>query len=152
MHKYIIAIALLFACLCSSLHAAPVQYALDIPASAVAAPTEFTVPYYQDGTLLSWQALGAGSAETLAVKHITTYAAGKALTNSVETAAARNVLIVYPERYQPPQSVCTNTTTGTVITTTPVKPVYLMAGDRISFQLSATNATTTVIIKTSLRE
>jgi hypothetical protein len=150
MHKYIIALMLVG--VCSILQAAPAQYALDIPASAVAAPTEFTVPYHQDGALLSWQALGAGSAETLAVKHITTYEAGKALTNSVETAAARNVLIVYPATYQPPQSVCTNTTTGTVITTTPVKPVYLMAGDRLSFQLSATNATTTVIIKTSLRE
>ena len=155
MHKYII--ALLFAGICSicclqpaRAQGAPVLYAHSHTLNAVY--SEWTVPYHQDGALLSLQALGITNSATVAVNHITTYETGKALTNTVESALAVNTLYVYPERYQPPQSVCTNTTIGTVITTTPVKPVYLTAGDRISFVLSATNSPMTVIIKTSLRE
>jgi hypothetical protein len=155
MHKYII--ALLFAGICSfcclqpaRAQAAPAQYVHSHALNAVY--SEWTVPYHQDGALLSLQALGITNSATVAVNHITTYETGKALTNTVESALAVNTLYVYPERYQPPQSVCTNTTTGTVITTTPVKPVYLTAGDRLSFVLSATNSPMTVIIKPSLRE
>lgn len=153
MKKYFI--ALLFAGICSILQpaiaqVAPVQYVH--PHTLNAVYSEWTVPYHQEGSLLSLQALGITNSATVAIKHITTYATGKALTNTVEAALAVNTLYVYPATYQPPQSVCTNTTTGTVITTTPVKPVYLTAGDRISFVLSATNSPATVIIKTSLRE
>jgi len=132
---------------------AAVQYSLDIAASDVAAATEWTVPYRQDGALLAWQALEAGSDETLAVKHISTYAAGKAYTNDVETAAARNTLHVYPVQYQAPLSYGYATSdVPVVVTSTPVKPVYLQAGDKLTFQLSATNAAATVIIKTTLRD
>jgi hypothetical protein len=131
--------------------APPVQYAVDIPVSDVAADTEWTVPLRQYGSLLTLQALGAGSAETLAVKHVSTYAAGKAVTNTVETAAARNTLLVYPTEYVPP--ITTYYVTNDVIltaTSTPVKPVHVQPGDKFLLRLSATNASTTVIIKTTL--
>ncbi len=127
----------------------PVQYALDIPAANAAQDTEWTVPLRQDGALLAWQALGAGSAETLSLKHISTYASGKAYTNTVETAAARDTLHTYPVQYVAPQYYATN---DVILVTTPKAPLYLQAGDRLSFRLSATNATATVIIKTTLRE
>ena len=156
MRKFIIAIAALCAIALASAPAAQaqnaVQYPLAITASDVAAATEWTVPYRQDGALLTWQALGAGSAETVEVKHISAYSATAAYTNTIETAAARNTLHAYPTAYVPPQSVCTNTTLGVVITTSPIKPVFLQAGDKLTFKLSATNASSVVIIKTTLRD
>lgn len=149
MRKFIIMAALAAGFGLAAVAQTPVQYYLPIPAANVAQDTEWTVPLRQDGALLAWQALDAGSAETLSLKHISVYATGKAYTNTIESAAARNTLHVYPVQYLPPQYYATN---DVIFATTPKTPVYLQAGDRLSFRLSATNATTTVIIKTTLRE
>jgi hypothetical protein len=157
MRKFIIAIAALCAIALASAPAAQaqnaVQYPLAITASDVAAATEWTVPYRQDGALLTWQALGAGSAETVEVKHISAYSATAAYTNTIETAAARNTLHAYPTAYVPPLTYAFATSDVPVtVTSTPPKPVFLQAGDKLTFKLSATNASSVVIIKTTLRD
>jgi hypothetical protein len=89
MHKYII--ALLFAVICSIFclqparaQGAPVLYAHSHTLNAVY--SEWTVPYRQNGALLSLQALGITNSATVAIKHITTYATGLALTKLDGTA------------------------------------------------------------------
>jgi hypothetical protein len=127
----------------------PVQYAVPIAASSVAQDTEWTVPIRQNGWLLGWEATGAGSAETVALKHMTTYTGTTVETNAIETAAARNAQHWYPTAYLPPQTYVTN---DVILTTSPKAPIPLKEGDRLSFRLSATNAATTVILYTSLRD
>jgi hypothetical protein len=138
-------------CAIAAMAAPPVQYALDIPAANEAVATEWTVPLLQYGSVLTWQALGAGSAETVELKHISTYAAGKAVTNTVETAAARNTIHVYPTEYVQPLTYAFATSDVPVtVTSAPPKPLHVQPGDKLAFKLSATNATTTIILKTTL--
>ena len=152
MQKFIRLMAVMAFALCVGIaHAqvAPNQYTVAITSGATVATWECPVQQY--GALLSVQSLGLTNSQTLAVAHISTYATGKAYTNTVETALAAATLSVYPQAYIPPQSVCTNTTTGTVITTTPVKPVWLIPGDKLLLTISAAqNAAADVVLKTSI--
>jgi hypothetical protein len=152
MRKFIFALMIIAAVFTFAVSAkaqhAPVQYTHEHAMNAVY--SEWTVPYAQQGALLSLQMLGITNAATVAVQHIATYASGKAVTNAVEATAANSTLYVYPSAYIAP--VTTYYVTNDVIltaTSTPVKPVWLGAGDRISFVLSATNSAMTAVIKTS---
>ena len=111
-----------------------------------ATSVEWDVPAATYGPLLSLQAYNLTNGATLAVSHIVKASSTVSLTNTVESAAAGATLLVYPSGYVAPQSVCTNTTTGTVITTTPVKPVLLVPGDKLRFTTSIANGSSSIIV------
>jgi hypothetical protein len=102
MQKFIRFMAVMAIALCVGIaHAqvAPNQYAVAITSGATVATWECPVQQY--GVLLSVQSLGLTNSQTLAVAHISTYATGKAYTNTVETALAAATLSVYPQAYMP---------------------------------------------------
>ncbi len=104
------------------------------------------VPAATYGPLLSLQGVGLASGATIAVNHLIAYGSASYVTNAVETAASGTALLVYPQGYVAPASVCTNTTLGTVITSTPVKPVWLVPGDKLVFTVSATNMSASAVV------
>lgn len=114
---------------------APYQAVATIAAAGTA--VNWDAPAATYGPLLSLQSYGLTNAATLAVYHIIPVSSTVNITNTVETAATGGSLLVYPQGYIAPQSVCTNTTLGVVLTTTPVKPVYLNPGDKLRFVASA---------------
>lgn len=120
--------------------AAPYQSVATIAAGETTVNWQAPADTY--GPLLSLQAIGLTNGATLKVEHIIPYTSTANITNTVETAAAGATLLVYPPGYIAPQSVCTNTTLGVVITTSPVKPVYLNPGDKLRFTASLTNGPT----------
>jgi hypothetical protein len=169
MQKFIRLMAVMAFALCVGIaHAqvAPNQYTVAITSGATVATWECPVQQY--GALLSVQSLGLTNSQTLAVAHISTYATGKAYTNTVETALAAATLSVYPQAYMPvgltytapmiSSYVRTNdvvqSTTNTITftaSTSPVKPVWLIPGDKLLLTISAVNTGDAyVVLKTSI--
>jgi hypothetical protein len=151
MRKYLIMLAV---ATCASLAVAqhvPVQYVHTHTNRSV--NSSWTVPARQNGALLSLQMLGITNSATVYVRHISPYSSTASVTNAIETAAAVNTRYVYPSAYVPP--VTAYYVTNNVIltaTSTPVKPFWLSAGDKLHFPLSSTTSPMTVLINTSLRE
>jgi cytoskeletal protein RodZ len=114
--------------------------------AAASLTSTWSSPAATYGPLLSLQGVTLASGATFAVSHLVSYGTDSFITNAVETAASGTALNVYPQGYISPQNVCTNTTTGTVITTTPVKPVWLAPGDKLLFTVSATNMVPSYIV------
>jgi hypothetical protein len=129
-------------------HAQPAPYSDTAVLAIGQTVVDWDVPAATYGPLLSLQALGLTNAATLKVDHLVSYGNGTWVTNAVEAAAAQTTLHVYPAEYLAPQYYCTNTTTGTTLVTTPVKPVWLVPGDKLRFTASAAHGSAgTVIIR-----
>jgi hypothetical protein len=124
----------------------PTQYVLAVPADSTS--VTWTVPGLQNGRLLSMQMLASTSTVTVAVNHVSTYDTGLYVTNAVETAAAASTLYAYPSAYIPAvtQYYSTNNVVLTA-TSTALKPTWLIPGDRLTFVLSDTNQSASVILK-----
>jgi len=124
----------------------PSQYTIAVPADSTS--VTWTVPTFQNGRLLSMQMLASTSSVTVAVSHVSTYAAGTYVTNAVETAAVASTLHAYPSVYIPAvtQYYVTNNVILTA-TSTALKPTWLIPGDRLTFVLSDTNQSASVILK-----
>lgn len=137
----------LTACICMTAFAQlPSQYTVAVPADSTS--VTWTVPTFQNGLLLSMQMLASTSTVTVAVNHVSTYSAGAYVTNAIETAAVASTLYAYPSAYIPAvtQYYSTNNVVLTA-TSTALKPTWLIPGDRLTFVLSDTNQSATVIVR-----
>jgi hypothetical protein len=147
MRKKLVMMSFLLACLgWTAFGEMPTQYVLPVPADSTS--VTWTVPGLQNGRLLSMQTFASTSTVTVAVSHLSTYDTSKVATNAIETAAVASTLYAYPSYYIPP--VTSYYVTNDVIltaTSTALKPTWLIPGDRLTFVLSDTNQSASVIIK-----
>lgn len=125
--------------MCASLYAGtPVKYPVTLAASAtVGNTTEWTVPAYDAGALLSIQNVGNDAASTLAIKHVVKISETLAVTNTIETAIAYTATVYYPREMLATQYYSTNS--ASVSTYSPPSPRYLNYGDKLLFTYNATN-------------
>lgn len=147
MFRKLMMIGALMACIgLTAFGELPSQYTVAVPADSTS--VTWTVPTFQNGRLLSMQMLASTSTVTVAVNHVSTYAAGTYVTNAIETAAAASTLHAYPSAYIP--AVTQYYSTNNVIltaTSTALKPSWLIPGDRLTFVLSDTNQSANIIVK-----
>ena len=146
MKKNIAVMAVMLCCGLSAFAEMPAQYVVPVPAKSTS--VTWTVPGLQNGRLLSMQMLASTSTVTVAVNHVTTYDTAKYVTNAVESAAVASTLYAYPSEYRP--AVTQYYVTNNVIlsaTSTALKPTWLIPGDRLTFVLSDTNQSASVILK-----
>ncbi len=128
---------------------APARY--EVPLAYGAGSAVWDVPALQNGRLLALQASGVTNGATVAVRHLVPHAGGYH-TNTVESALAPGALYAYPEQYVAPVTAY-YVTNGVVLsaTSSPPKPVVLVPGDRLTFALSATNASARITITAAVR-
>lgn len=134
--KYLFVFALM-ACCMSAMAGTPVKYPVTLAASAtVGNTTEWTVPAYDAGALLSIQNVGADGGSTLAIKHVVKISETVSVTNTIETVLAQTATANYPREVLATQYYSTNNVT---LTYSPPAPRYLSYGDKLLFTYNATN-------------
>jgi hypothetical protein len=146
MRKFIVCMGAMIGLGLAAFGEMPAQHVVPVPADSTS--VTWTVPGLQNGRLLSMQMLASTSTVTVAVNHVSTYTTGIDVTNAIETAAVASTLYAYPSYYIPP--VTSYYVTNDVIltaTSTALKPTWLIPGDRLTFVLSDTNQSASVIIK-----
>lgn len=147
MFKKLILVAFMLTCFGWTAFAEmPAQYVVAVPADSTS--VTWTVPGLQNGHLLSMQMLASTSTVTVAVNHVTTYDTGLYVTNAVESAAAVTTVYNYPSAYIPPiTSYYVSNNVLLTATSTALQPTWLIPGDRLTFVLSDTNQSASVILK-----
>jgi hypothetical protein len=135
----------LLAVACVSFGQTPTMYPVTLTESATAGhTTEWSVPAWNAGALLTIQNVGDDAASTLAVKHVVKISETVSVTNTVETALAYTATVNYPLALLPTQYY--STTNGVVLTYSPPAPRYLSYGDKLLFTYNATNYSGKAII------
>lgn len=122
----------------------PTKYSVELTESATAGhTTEWTVPAWNAGALLTIQNVGDDASSTLAVKHVVKISETVSVTNTIETALAYTATVNYPLALLPTQYYATN---DVVLTYSPPAPRYLSYGDKLLFTYNATNYSGKAII------